>query len=304
MNHTTANLLMLLATLIWGTAFVTQTTGMDYIGPFTFSFSRFFLGALTVLPLAFMLENRGIIRIISNKKFVFITFCTGTALFGGMGLQQYALLKSQISNAAFLSTLYVPIVAIISRVVLKSRLSWVIWIAVLLCIYGSYLLTSNQTVEIQQSDILVFIASFFFAMHIILVDFFMKRFSAPLSFAFIQYSIVFLIALIIAFIFEKPSWQGIRLEWFEICYTGIMSTAVGYTLQIIAQGKANPAPAAIILSMESVFASLAGWLILNQILDNYKIIGCCCIFLGVVMVQLIPIYFNKNKFKSLKINDK
>ena len=82
-----------------------------------------------------MLENRGIIRIISNKKFVFITFCTGTALFGGMGLQQYALLKSQISNAAFLSTLYVPIVAIISRVVLKSRLSWVIWIAVLLCIY-------------------------------------------------------------------------------------------------------------------------------------------------------------------------
>ena len=293
MNRTTANLLMLLATFIWGTAFVTQTTGMDYIGPFTFSFSRFFLGALTVLPLALILENEGMIKIVSNKKFLFITFCAGTSLFGGMGLQQYALLKSQISNAAFLSTLYVPIVAIISRVVLKSRLSWVIWIAVLLCIYGSYLLTSNQTVEIQQSDMLVFIASFFFAMHIILVDFFMKRFSVPLSFACIQYSIVFLIAFIIALIFEKPSWQSIQLEWFEICYTGILSTAVGYTLQIIAQGKASPAPAAIILSMESVFASLAGWLILNQILDNYKIIGCCCIFLGVVMVQLIPIYFNK-----------
>ena len=210
-----------------------------------------------------------------------------------MGLQQYALLKSQISNAAFLSTLYVPIVAIISRIVFKSQLSWVIWIAVLFCLYGSYLLTSDQAIEIQRSDILVFVASFFFAIHIILIDIFMKRLSTPLSFAFIQYCIVFFIALMVALIFEEPTWKGMRLEWFEICYTGIISTAIGYTLQIIAQGKVNPTPAAIILSMESVFASLAGWLILNQVLDNYKIFGCCCIFLGVVMVQIIPIYINK-----------
>ena len=122
MNHTTANLLMLLATFIWGTAFVTQTTGMDYIGPFTFSFSRFFLGALTVLPLAIILEKKGIVNIFFNKKFIIIALLTGTALFGGMGLQQYALLKSQISNAAFLSTLYVPIVAIISRTFFTLKL--------------------------------------------------------------------------------------------------------------------------------------------------------------------------------------
>lgn len=294
MNNSTANLLMLLATFIWGTAFVTQTTGMGYIGPFTFSFSRFFLGALTVLPLALLIEKKEIYKIFTNRKFILIAICTGVALFGGMGLQQYALLKSQISNAAFLSTLYVPIVAIISRALFKTRLSWILWIAVLLCVFGSYLLTSNQTAEIQRSDILVFIASFFFACHIILIDIFMKRLSTPFSFAFIQYSVVFLISLIIAIIFEKPTWQGIQLEWFEICYTGIMSTAVGYTLQIIAQGKANPAPAAVILSMESVFASLAGWLLLNQVLDSYKIFGCLCIFLGVVMVQLVPIYFKKN----------
>tara|TARA_Y100000590_G_C15743841_1_gene1021257 strand:- start:608 stop:1510 length:903 start_codon:yes stop_codon:yes gene_type:complete len=300
MNHTTANLLMLLATFIWGTAFVTQTTGMDYIGPFTFSFSRFFLGALTVLPLAIILEKKGIVNIFFNKKFIIIALLTGTALFGGMGLQQYALLKSQISNAAFLSTLYVPIVAIISRTFFKAQLSWIVWIAVLLCVYGSYLLTSNQTVEIQRSDILVFIASFFFALHIILIDIFMKRLSIPLSFAFIQYTVVFIISLIVALTFEQPSWNGIKLEWFEICYTGIMSTAVGYTLQIIAQGKANPAPAAVILSMESVFATLAGWYFLNQTLDNFKIFGCFCIFLGVVMVQLIPIYFNKKSIKKSK----
>ena len=128
----------------------------------------------------------------------------------------------------------------------------------------------------------------------------MKRLSIPLSFAFIQYTVVFIISLIVALTFEQPSWNGIKLEWFEICYTGIMSTAVGYTLQIIAQGKANPAPAAVILSMESVFATLAGWYFLNQTLDNFKIFGCFCIFLGVVMVQIIPIYFNKKSIKKSK----
>ena len=174
MSHTRANLLMLLASFIWGTAFVSQTTGMGAIGPFTFSFARFFFALLTVLPLAIYFERHNIKKIFSNNKLLLLCCATGFALFVGMGLQQYALQKSQISNAAFLSTLYVPFVGIISRIIFKKQLHWVIWIAILLCLYGSYLLSSNQSLDIQKSDSLLFIAAFFFAIHIILIDIFMK----------------------------------------------------------------------------------------------------------------------------------
>ena len=281
MSRTTANLLLLIATIIWGTAFVTQKTGMDHIGPFTFSFSRFFFGMLVVLPPAILLEKNNINKIIFNKKLLTLCFFTGFALFLGMGLQQYSLLKSQISNAAFFSTLYVPIVAIIARIFLKNHLSWIIWISILLCIYGSYLLGTNQAVEVKKSDMLALIAALFFALHIILIDIFLKIFKSPYSFAFLQYTIVFFCSLIVALFIEKPTLSNIQLEWFEIIYSGIMSTGVAYTMQIVTQGKANPAPAAIILSMESVFAAIAGLIIMNQYLDSYKLVGCLCILSGV-----------------------
>ena len=293
MSHMTANFLMLIASLIWGTAFVSQTTGMGFIGPFTFSFARFFLAALTVLPLALYFEKQNFEIFFKNKNFIYLSLFAGLALFGGMGLQQYALLKSQIANASFLSTLYVPIVSLISRFIFKSRLHWIVWIAVLLCIYGSYLLSANQALEIQRSDSLLFIAAVCFAIHIILIDVFMKQFYSPFTFGFIQYAVVFLCSTILAFSFETPTLANIKLEWFELIYTGVASAGIGYTLQIIAQSKASPAPAAIILSMESVFGTIAGWILINQVLDTNKILGCIAIFIGVIIVQLIPIYTNK-----------
>jgi len=293
MSTIRANLLMLVATLIWGTAFVSQTTGMGSIGPFTFSFTRFLLAMLTVLPLALIYERNNFSLFYRKKNLIYLSLFAGLALFGGMGLQQYALLESQIANAAFLSTLYVPIVSLISRFIFRSRLHWIIWIAVLLCLYGSYLLSSNQNLNIRQSDSLLFIAAFFFAIHIILIDIFMKQFYSPFTFGFIQYSVVFLCSLILAFNFESPTISNIKVEWFEIIYTGVFSAGIGYTLQIIAQSKASPAPAAIILSMESVFGALAGWIMLNQVLDTNKILGCLAIFLGVIIVQLIPMYIDR-----------
>ena len=294
MSHTKANLLLLVVSFIWGTAFVSQAMGMGHIGPFTFSFSRTLLGCLVVLPLSLILEKKNFNTIFLDKNLFLLACSTGVIFFIGMNLQQYALLKSQVANASFLTTLYVPIVAIISRFIFKSQLYWMIWVAVLLCVYGSYLLTSNQTLEIQKSDGLLLLSSVFFAFHIILIDIFMKKFASPFSFAFIQYSIVFILSFIVAIIFENPSLKNIRLEWFEIIYTGIMSTGVAYTIQIVAQGKANPTPAAIILSMESVFAAIAGWIIMEQYLDNYKLFGCLCILIGVILVQLIPIYTKKS----------
>jgi len=298
MSQSRANILMLFASLIWGTAFVSQTTGMGSIGPFTFSFARFFFATITVLPLALYFEFNNFSKIFSNSKLLTLSITTGFFLFLGMGLQQYALQVSQISNVAFITTLYVPIVGIISRFILKSQLHWIIWIAILLCVYGSYLLSSNQSIEIQRSDSLIFISAFCFAFHIILIDVFMKQFNSPFSYGSIQYFIVFLLSVIIAFIYEDPTIKNISFEWFEILYTGILSAGLGYTLQIIAQHKASPAPAAIILSMEGVFATIAGWLLINQTLDMNKLLGCIAIFLGVIIVQLLPIIIKTNDRKA------
>ena len=150
-------------------------------------------------------------------------------------------------------------------------------------------MSSNQSVEIQQSDSLLFIAALFFALHIICIDIFMKELNSPFLFGSIQYFIVFILSMILAFMWEEPKLSNMQIEWFEILYTGIFSAGIGYTLQIIAQHKANPAPAAIILSMESVFAAIAGWILLNQVLDTQKILGCLAIFIGVIIVQLVPI---------------
>ena len=289
MSHTRANILMLIATLIWGTAFVSQTTGMGAIGPFTFSFGRFFFAFLTVLPFAIYLERNNISKILSDNTKIYLCIATGFFLFGGMGLQQYALQKSMISNAAFLSTLYVPFVGIISRFIIKKQVHWIVWIAILLCLYGSYLLSSNQSIEMQQSDSLLFIAALFFALHIICIDIFIKKLNSPFLFGSIQYFIVFILSMLLAFTWEDPKLSNMQIEWFEILYTGIFSAGIGYTLQIIAQHKVNPAPAAIILSMESVFAVIAGWILLNQVLDTQKILGCLAIFAGVIIVQLVPI---------------
>ena len=289
MSHMKANFLMLIATFIWGTAFVSQSTGMGAIGPFTFSFARFFLASLFVIPLVLVYERKNFSIFLNNKNYIYLSIIAGLALFGGMGLQQYALLKSQVANTAFLSTLYVPFVTLISRFIFRSRFHWIVWIAVILCLYGSYLLSSNQALDIQQSDSLLFIAAFCFAIHIIVIDIFIKQFYSPFTFGFIQYVIVFIASMILAFSIESPSLANIQIEWFEIIYTGVFSAGIGYTLQIIAQSKASPAPAAIILSMESVFGTLAAWILLNQFLDLNKILGCLAIFIGVIIVQVIQI---------------
>ena len=240
------------------------------------------------------MKEKNISKFLYNKNYIFLSIFAGLALFGGMGLQQYALLKSQVANTAFLSTLYVPFVSLISRFIFRSHIHWVIWIAVLLCLYGSYLLSSQQELEIQKSDSLLFIAAFCFAIHIIIIDIFMKKFYSPFSFGFIQYLVVFFLSTILAFTLEKPTLANIKIEWFEIIYTGVFSAGIGYTLQIIAQSKTSPAPAAIILSMESVFGALAAWIIIDQVLDLNKLLGCLAIFIGVIIVQLVQINNKSN----------
>lgn len=286
----TATILLILAALIWGTAFVAQSTGMEFIGPLTFTNIRFLIGALLVAPLAFK-ERELFFNVEDAKKIklYIILFLTGCSLLMGSYLQQYALLYTKIGNAAFLTILYVPFVPIISRFFLKKKIHWSIWFSVSICLIGSYYLTSQSDFEAQFADMLVVICAIFFAIHCILIDEFFEIIDAPFTLASTQFFICFIISLPLIFIFEEPTLSGIYKELFEILYVGIMSTGIAYTLQIIGQRYVKPSTAAITFSLEGVFGALSAWIILGQFLTFVQMIGCLLIIVGVLIAQLIPL---------------
>lgn len=286
----TATILLILAALIWGTAFVAQSTGMEFIGPLTFTNIRFLIGAILIAPLAY--RERGLlfnVEDLKKNRLYIIIFLTGCSLLMGSYLQQYALLYTKIGNAAFLTILYVPFVPIISRIFLRKKIHWSIWFAVSICLVGSYYLTVENNFEAQFADILVVICAVFFAIHCILIDEFFEIVDAPFTLAATQFFICFLISLPLIFIFENPTLSGIYKELFEVLYVGVMSTGIAYTLQIIGQRYVKPSTAAITFSLEGVFGALSAWIILSQFLTLTQIFGCFLIIVGVLTAQLIPI---------------
>ena len=285
-----ATIFLILASIIWGTAFVAQTTGMDFIGPLTFINVRFIIGTLIILPLAFI--ERDIffkVEEVHRKKLYFIIFLTGCSLFVGSFLQQYALQYTKVGNAAFLTILYVPFVPIISRFFLGKKIHWSIWVSVSICLLGSYYLTTGNSFEAQSADILVALCAVFFALHCIFIDEFFEIINAPFSLAFYQFGICFILSFPLMFIFEEPSFSGIYQEIGQLLYVGIMSTGVAYTFQIIGQRYVKPSTAVVTLSLEGVFAALTAWIILTQMLSSIQIIGCTLIIIGVLVAQLIPL---------------
>jgi drug/metabolite transporter (DMT)-like permease len=286
----TATILLILAALIWGTAFVAQSTGMEFIGPLTFTNIRFLIGAILIAPLAY--RERGLlfnVEDLKKNRLYIIIFLTGCSLLLGSYLQQYALLYTKIGNAAFLTILYVPFVPIISRIFLRKKIHWSIWFAVSICLVGSYYLTVGNNFEAQFADILVVICAVFFAIHCILIDEFFEIVDAPFTLAATQFFICFLISLPLIFIFENPTLSGIYKELFEVLYVGVMSTGIAYTLQIVGQRYVKPSTAAITFSLEGVFGALSAWIILSQFLTLTQIFGCFLIIVGVLTAQLIPI---------------
>ena len=280
---------LVLAALIWGTAFVAQTTGMEYVGPLTFTNIRFIIGSILVAPLA-LREISKFKKIKNKNKLLIIIFLTGVCLLLGSYLQQYALQYTKIGNAAFLTILYVPFVPIISRFFLKRKIHWSIWLSVSICLAGSYFLTIQNNFEAQFADILVVICAIFFALHCILIDEYFEIVDAPFTLATTQFFLCFIISLPLIFIFENPTVEGIYKEIFELLYVGVMSVAIAYTLQIIGQRYVKPSTAAITFSLEGVFGSLAAWIILSQVLTQLQIVGCFLILMGVLIAQLVPLF--------------
>ena len=297
MSKTTSIFSALFCTFIWGTTFIAQDTGMDKIGPLTFNATRFFVGFLSIIPFALLIEKKKISKEIrSNKKLFFkLLFLIGLFLFLGTYLQQAALLYTDVANAAFFTIFYVPMVPIILFFIYSKSIHWSIWPSVLFCVFGVYLLSDFSDATIRLGDGLVILCALFWALHIIFFGIFAKYFNLPLFFGALQALVVSFLSFIFAIFFETITIENIFNESISIIYAGVLSGGIAFTLQIYAQKNISPAPAGIIFSLEGVFATIAAWIILDQILGLNNIVGCFLILFGVLFSQLVPIYQPKIK---------
>ena len=280
----------ILCTFIWGTTFIAQDTGMDKIGPLTFNGTRFFIAFFSIIPFALVFEKNKIAREINKNKKLFykLLFYVGLFLFLGTYIQQAALLYTDVANAAFFTIFYVPMVPIILFLFYSKTLHWSIWPSVLFCVVGVYLLSDFSNATVRLGDSLVILCAFFWSLHIIFIGVFIKNFNLPLFFGALQALVVAVISIIFAVPFETITILNILNESSSIIYAGVLSGGIAFTLQIYAQKNISAAPAAIIYSLEGVFAAISAWIILNQILGINNIIGCILILSGVLFSQLAP----------------
>ena len=291
MSKTTSLFSALLCTFIWGTTFIAQDTGMDDIGPFTFNAVRFFVGFLAIVPLAILFEVKKF-RLefeIDLKTFLILSFLIGVSLFLGSALQQVALLYTDVANAAFFTIFYVPMVPIIIYFYRRKSLHWSVWPSVILCLIGGYLLTNFQDATVRLGDSLVILGALFWSSHIIFTGIIVTKYNLPLTLGAIQTLIVALLSFIIGLIYEEFVIRNIMNEIDSILYAGILSGGFAFVLQIYAQKNITPAPAAIIFSLEGVFATIAAWFLLNQLLGINNLLGCFFILCGVLLSQLLPL---------------
>ena len=291
MSKTTSLFSALLCTFIWGTTFIAQDTGMDDIGPFTFNAVRFFVGFLAIIPLAILFEVKKF-RLefeIDLKTFLILSFLIGVSLFLGSALQQVALLYTDVANAAFFTIFYVPMVPIIIYFYRRKSLHWSVWPSVILCLIGGYLLTNFQDATVRLGDSLVILGALFWSSHIIFTGIIVTKYNLPLTLGAIQTLIVALLSFIIGLIYEDFVIRNIMNEIDSILYAGILSGGFAFVLQIYAQKNITPAPAAIIFSLEGVFATIAAWFLLNQLLGINNLLGCFFILCGVLLSQLLPL---------------
>ncbi len=290
MSKSVSMICALVTTFIWGTAFIAQDTGMDNIGPLTFNSARFVVGFLTIIPFAIFFEREKIKIEINSKSKLFIKYLIlmGISLFLGTFLQQAALQYTNIANAAFFTVFYVPLVPILLFIIYSQKIHWSIWPAIGLCVVGVYLLSDFSNSEIMLGDALVILCSVFWALHIIFAGKFMEEFNIPIFYAALQALFVATLSIIFSLIFEEINFSKIILESSSIIYAGALSGGLAFTLQMFAQKNIEEAPAAIIYSLEGVFAAVAGWIILEQFLDINNIIGCFLILIAVISSQLSP----------------
>lgn len=281
----TADLLLLLTAIIWGFAFVAQRLGMTHMGPFTFNAIRFSLGALSLLPIYFwQRKNRQKHSEFAPKGDFLPILITGIVLFGGASLQQIGIIGTTAGKAGFITGLYVILVPLIA-LFWGQRAHVAHWIGAVLAVIGLYFLSVTGGFTVSPYDLIVLAGAFVWAVHVHLI----ARFSGkigPIRLATFQFAICGLLSAITALLFESINLADIQDGLWPILYGGFLSVGVAYTLQVVAQRKANPSHAVIILSLEGAFAALGGWLILGETLTARAMLGSGLMLLGMIISQI------------------
>lgn len=300
MTRLQANLLLLLTALIWGSTFVVQQVATGDLGAIMFTSSRFFMGALIISPLAYIQYRRKQktpFRITSRDWGGMII--TGLALFCAAVLQQVGIFHTSVANAGFLTALYVPMVPLFAYILLKTSVHWSVWPSSVACLVGTYIMSEAQTVSLNAGDLWVISSAFFWAAHVLLVGAMATRTQAPLVVAVVQFLVCSFAGLVVGIIVEQPSLTDFSEAYFGIFYAGFLSVGIAFTLQVVAQRFSTASDAAILLSSETVFAALAGFIFLGEGLSSSRMFGASLIFGGILMVQLLPLYtFQHNRKRS------
>ncbi len=264
---------------------------MDHMGPFIYNGIRFGLGAVTLIPLIWYRHKKNITDLSFQESspgyFFKAGLITGVLLFLGSSLQQVGIVYTTAGKAGFITGLYVVIVPVLG-LVWKQRPGAGVWIGAVLAVAGLYLLTISDDLRIELGDFLVFLCAVAFALHVLAIGWLVARVDC-VKLAAAQFAVTSVLSLVVAFVFEEVLPSALIDGIIPILYGGIMSAGIAYTLQIVAQRQAPPAHAAIILSLESVFAVLAGWIILNEILGGREIAGCLLMLTGMLCAQLYPL---------------
>lgn len=281
------SLLLLVAAIIWGSAFVTQSVGMEYVGPFTFNCVRSLIGGIVLIPCIAIL-NQGKSKkkmILSEKKRLLLGgVCCGIALTTGSTLQQFGIMYTTVGKAGFITAFYIIIVPILG-IFLGKKCGMSVWISVVIALAGLYFLCITDEFSIGKGDIYVFLCAIAFSVHILVIDYF-TQFNDGVKLSCIQFFVCGIICFVPMVLFEHPEIGMILLAWKPILYAGVMSCGVAYTLQIVGQKHMNPTVASLILSLESVTSVIAGFLVLHQNLSQRELIGCGLMFVAIVLAQL------------------
>lgn len=298
MNHNLKyNFLLMLAALIWGSAFVAQSVGMDYLGPFSFNCVRSFMGSLVLLPVIWFMDRQkketaehdgqkteeGTRE--QNKKVLLSGgLCCGVILTLSISLQQIGIKYTTAGKAGFITALYILIVPLLG-LILGKKVGNKTWLGVALAVAGMYLLCIKEGFSISYGDFMVLLCALVFSLHILAVDYFSPRVDG-IRLSCIQFFVCGCISAVPMLVWEHPEISQIIRAWQPLAYAGVLSSGVAYTLQIVTQKHLNPTVASLLMSLESVFAVLTGWLVLNERLSLKELLGCVLVFTAIILAQL------------------
>ncbi len=289
------SLLLFLAAVIWGTAFVAQSVGAEYIGGFTLTGLRFLIGSFVLVPVILISSgirsrsenaekersdqtSAGRITLLRGGLVCGLVLCTAS------NLQQLGIPHTTVGKAGFITACYIILVPIFG-LFLKKTCSPLVWLAVMLAVIGLYLLCIKESFRLEQGDTLVLISSVFYALHILTIDHYAPL-TDPIKLSCLQFFVTGIVSCIPALIFEHPDWNAVYAARLPVLYTGVLSSGAAYTLQIIGQNGMNPTVASLIMSLESSISVISGWLFLGQEMSERELLGCLFMFAAIVIAQL------------------